>query len=343
MIKAAGILFKAGDRVLLVKRSAGSDHAGTWSIPAGHIEEGESAEEAAARECEEELGVDAHSLGAVVPWTRSQNDGVDFTSFIVRTGRKFKVKINDESEDYDWAKIGALPQPLHPGVQLLVDRLTMNELDIARVMSEGKLVSPQRYENILLVAMRITGTGVAFRKQLGEYVYRDPKITLTDEFLARCNGLPVIVEHPEKNSLDSKEFQDRIVGTTFLPYINADDVWGIVKIYDDATARMIEDNVLSTSPAVVFRDQSVNETQKLENGATLLIEGKPSLLDHLAIVPLGVWDKGGEPSGVDSVGISRSDSAAIEFPDKTSLSFKLSSVYASLLLANMKLANYVRR
>jgi hypothetical protein len=162
--------------------------------------------------------------------------------------------------------------------------------------------------------MRVTGTGVAFRKQLDEYVYRDPAITLTDEFLARCNGLPVIVEHPEKNSLDSKEYQDRVVGGVFIPYISGDDVWAIVKIYDDAAAEMIENNVLSTSPAVVFRDQSVNTTQKLEDGATLLIEGKPSLLDHLAICEVGVWDKGGEPSGINSVTASTGGSTVSEDP-----------------------------
>jgi hypothetical protein len=38
----------------------------------------------------------------------------------------------------------------------------------------------------------------------------------------------------------------------------------------------------------------------LEGGATLLIEGKPSLLDHIAICEAGVWDKGGPPSGVST-------------------------------------------
>ena len=44
------------DRFLLMKRS-GSHGAGTWGLPGGHIEYGESATDAAAREINEELGL----------------------------------------------------------------------------------------------------------------------------------------------------------------------------------------------------------------------------------------------------------------------------------------------
>ena len=50
---------------------------------------------------------------------------------------------------------------------------------------------------------------------------------------------------------------------------------------------------------VVLRDTKENFRVELEDGSTLLIEGKPSLLDHLAICERGVWDKGEEPSGIN--------------------------------------------
>lgn len=193
-----------------------------------------------------------------------------------------------------------------------VDLAGMNELDIARGMSLGGISSPQRYENIWLWAMRITGTGVAYRASLNEYVYRDKDLYLTDDFLARSMGLPVVWQHPTKSTLDSKEYADRVIGSIMLPYLQGEEVWGIAKIYDDDAARLMNEGKLSTSPAVVFRDQSVNSTQKLKDGTTLLIEGKPSLLDHLAICDLGVWDKEGPPVGVqnDSASpIHRKDSA----------------------------------
>ena len=44
-------------------------------------------------------------------------------------------------------------------------------------------------------------------------------------FSERCQGLPVVLEHPEKNILNSQEFTDRIIGTVFLPYVKGDEIW----------------------------------------------------------------------------------------------------------------------
>ena len=174
----------------------------------------------------------------------------------------------------------------------------LDELGIARAIRDGSLASPQLYHNMALFALRITGTGTAYRKSLKEYVWRDPNLYLNNDFLARCNGLPVIVEHPEGDSLNSAEFQDRVIGSIMLPYVKGDEVWGVARIYDKTAIMMMRNHQLSTSPAVVFRDPDVNTTTKLEDGATLLIEGHASLLDHLAICEQGVWDKGGSPAGV---------------------------------------------
>jgi hypothetical protein len=106
------------------------------------------------------------------------------------------------------------------------------------------------------------------------------------------------MEHPDTQILNSDEFAKRIVGTMFLPYIKGEDVWGIAKIYDIEAISMITDDQLSTSPSVVFRDPKVNYNIELEDGGTLLVEGKPSFVDHLAICEKGVWDKGGDASGI---------------------------------------------
>jgi len=154
---------------------------------------------------------------------------------------------------------------------------------------------------VTLFAIRITGTGVAFRSSIGEFVYRDPSLYLNDEFLARCAGLAVILEHPEGATLNSKEFINRTIGSVMFAYIRGDEVWGIAKVYDDDAIYLMRTQPTSTSPAVVFRDPSVNDKLTLEDGSPLLIEGRPSLLDHIAVLPggAGVWDKGGELAGVD--------------------------------------------
>jgi len=55
---AAGILIVKGDRVLLVKRGIEPGY-GRWTFPGGHVDRGETLEEAALRETLEECGVTA--------------------------------------------------------------------------------------------------------------------------------------------------------------------------------------------------------------------------------------------------------------------------------------------
>jgi 8-oxo-dGTP pyrophosphatase MutT (NUDIX family) len=321
VIKAAGILFiTAADEVLLLKRGASGDHEGEWCFPGGTTEDGETAEQTAVRECEEEIGRCPEGERAVL--TRRIADGVDFTTFLQRVPETFTPKLNDEHTGWAWVSKDAPSEPLHPGARVAIERLSMNELDIARAMARGDLVSPQTYENISLVDIRITGTGMAFRKALKEYVWREPDLYMTEEFLQRCNGLPVIWMHPIASTLNSKEFSDRIVGTVFLPYFNveAKEVWAIVKIYDDDAKKLIDTEVLSTSPAVVFRDPKVNTKHKLSDGSVLLQEGLPSLLDHIAITGVGgkgVWDKAGPATGVqndllETQSLERADSMTTE-------------------------------
>lgn len=298
MQQAAGILFLAKGHALLVRRADGSDHAGEWAFPGGGIEEGETPEQAALRECVEEIGSAPDDPGVL--FARRNDGNVDFFTFLKQIDTPFKPTLNDEHDGFQWCVIGDWPKNVHPGAQVVLDKLTMNELDIARAMVKGDLTSPQFYMNLALFDIRITGTGTAYRENLNEFVFRDPKYYLTDDFLARCNGLPVILEHPDNATLDSQEFSDRIIGTVLVPYLKDNEVWAIVKIYDTAAAEIMETEKLSTSPSVAFRDHTKNRTVMLADGNKLLIEGDPSLLDHIAICPNGVWDKAGEPTGVIS-------------------------------------------
>lgn len=320
MIAAAGVLLLTKEnRVLFLKRGAGGDFAESWCFPGGKIEDGETAEIAAARETVEETG--SLPKGARALLTRQVRaatiaevpssippDSVDYSTFLQRVDEEYTPTLGDgEHTGWCWAPADSPPEPLHPGCRTALARLTMDELGVARAMSAGELTSPQRYENVWLFDMRITGTGVAYRSRGSEYVFRRPEDYLNDEFLARCNGLSVILEHPEKSLLNHKEYDKRAVGAIFLPYIKGDEVWGVAKIYDDTVAEMMMTDQLSTSPAVHFRDLSVNTSMTTEAGDKLLIEGKPSLLDHLAICVRGVWDKGGSPAGVNSIAIGDSD------------------------------------
>lgn len=303
-VVAAGIvLLSVNGRVLLLQRSGVGDHADEWALPGGKVEGDESLEDAAIRECNEEIGFKPNKLTVL---TRQFMEDVDYTTFIATVPKEFKPSLDDEHTDFVWvrpeeAAKQVSPGKLHPGLDIVLQRLGMDELDVAEAIADGKLPSPQQYENIWLFALRITGIGQSYRKSKKEHVWRDSSIYLNDRFLKRCNGLPVILDHP-KGKLDTEEFKNRVIGTIFVPYIKGESVWGIAKILDEDAADMMRKHQLSTSPSVSFRDVSVNERAQLEDGSTLLIEGDPSLLDHVAVCELGVWDKGGTPSGVDLSG-----------------------------------------
>ena len=334
MIRAAGILYVSDKgTALFLKRGPGGDCPGEWCFPGGTFEPNndKDIEACAKREAEEELGFlpkgDLTYLARrvanreVAPVLASSSEAVasaspvdpaeqvDFTTFVQRVPDEFTPKLNGEHVGWSWAPLSQPPEPLHPGSRAALARLSCtDELQVARMIAAGEITSPQKYENVWLFAIRITGTGAAYRTKHDEYVWRDPSLYMNDEFLARCNGLAVIMEHPPSAVLDTKEFGSRVVGSILLPYLRpeVEEVWGIAKIYDEPTADMMEKEQVSTSPSVVFRNPDVNKKMTDEDGKTILIEGKPSLLDHIAICAAGVWDKGGAPSGVQSAAIGDS-------------------------------------
>lgn len=334
------LILSSKGNALFLKRGPGGDAPGLWCVPGGRIEEGEKALQAAVRETDEETGGFKADPKALKIWSRTitprettgapptaapgesqaevialtpppslpgeaavvPGEEVEFTTFVLEGVTEFipDVAASGEHVAFAWAPIGQPPEPLHPGVRMALDRAGMNELDVARAIRDGRLTSPQKYENVWLFNIRITGTGQAYRFKHKEHVWRDPSIYLNEDFVARCNGLPVILEHPPGNMLTSKEYGDRNVGSVFVPYISGEEVWAVVKVWDEPAALMMEADQLSTSPAVVWKDASVN-TEAVVDGQKFFIEGEPSLLDHIAICRQGVWDRDGGPTGVSLV------------------------------------------
>jgi 8-oxo-dGTP pyrophosphatase MutT (NUDIX family) len=299
--RAAGIMFrtKKDGMVLLMRRGAGGDYPFHFSVPGGHLAEGEDPEAAARRETKEEMGIDYEG-----PLVKLYDDG-QFVTYLADVEEQIVPKLNYEASGYVWCRPENAPQPLHPGLDIAFRvACSSSELDVAKLIAEGILSSPQVYANMHLLNLRITGTGLAFRSSIGEHVWRDAALYLNDDFLQRCNGLMVIMDHPSGSILDAKEFKDRAIGSIMYAYIKGDEVWGIAKVYDDNAMKEIMEGDISTSPSVVFDETSGNTTLMTESGEPLLIEGKAFLLDHIAIVTKergsrGVWDKGGAPKGVE--------------------------------------------
>lgn len=181
--------------------------------------------------------------------------------------------------------------------------MNLTEFEAAQRIRDGTLPSPVQFSNMWLVNLRITGTGAAYRYGLKEFVWRDPSLYLNEEFLLRCNGLPVLWDHAEQAPMSEEEFKKRCVGSVMLPYIRGDEVWAVVRIYvKEVVAKIVKEEV-STSPSVIFGGDS-GCIERQEGESNFLIEGEPFLLDHIAVVTkdhgsLGVWDKDGVPEGIE--------------------------------------------
>ncbi|HED6952220.1 NUDIX domain-containing protein [Citrobacter freundii] len=287
-IFGSGIMFRQGDFVFLIQRS----DDGTWCQPGGTVEPGELAIDAARREVLEEVGFQYDG-----PLTPHSVYG-DYLTFRAEVPEKFEAKLNDESLAAGWFHIDDLPTPLHQPFAEMLAQQALNETEVAALIADGTLSSPQYFINMWMFAIRVTGTGVTWRSADQQMTFRNPDDYLTPEFLQRVAGLPLIWLHPEKNTLDSDEFAKRVIGTLTNSWVaDNGEVWAIARVYDAEAAEIMATRQLSTSPTVKFVEVPKSI---IVDGQPLLVEPSPELLDHVAICEQGVWDKLLAPTGVKS-------------------------------------------
>jgi len=120
----------AGVEVLICQRKADQPMSLKWEFPGGKIEDGESSEDALARELDEELGIKA-VIGRRVAQVRHRyrNGGaIDLQFFVVR---EFEGMLENRIfNDVRWAPLAKLPE---------YDFLAA-DLGLIRDLSEGKLL-----------------------------------------------------------------------------------------------------------------------------------------------------------------------------------------------------------
>lgn len=288
-IFGSGIMFRQGKYVFLIQRS----DDGTWCQPGGTVEPGELAIDAARREVLEEVGYQYDG-----PLTPHSVYG-DYLTFRAEVPERFEAKLNDESLAAGWFHIDDMPKPLHQPFAEMLAQQALNETEVAALIADGTLSSPQFFINMWMFAIRVTGTGVTWRSADQQMAFRNPDDYLTPEFLQRVAGVPLIWLHPEKNKLDSDEFAKRVIGTLTNSWVaDNGEVWAIARVYDAEAAEIMATRQLSTSPTVTFSEMQ-DSIIKID-GQPLLVEGSPVLLDHVAICEQGVWDKLLAPTGVKS-------------------------------------------
>jgi len=181
----------------------------------------------------------------------------------------------------------------------------INELQVAERIADGSVPSPQEFGNSTYWAMRISGTGVAWRESVGEYCLREPTLWLSEEMQRRCLGLPVVMEHPAAGLLNSSEFAARAVGMVVYSFVRESDLMGVARILDKSAIEILKEGA-DTSPAVQF---APNTGARITiDGKPLLIEGVPMLFDHVALCSLGTWTRDGPP-GVETTNVELVEAA----------------------------------
>jgi ADP-ribose pyrophosphatase YjhB (NUDIX family) len=111
------IVCEQGRRVLLLRRANTGFFDGLYSLPGGHVEEGESIRQAAARELEEETGLrvapgDLEWLGVI--HRRSDSNRIDFFLRARRWDGEPDLREPDKCGALAWFARDALPENLAP-------------------------------------------------------------------------------------------------------------------------------------------------------------------------------------------------------------------------------------
>ena len=112
----AGILIQCKNEYMLCQRESGK-----WSIPKGHLKEGEETLDGALRELKEETQInllpdpDLYTLKN----TTLNKEGGDYSIYLIQVSNKLEPKLNHEHKNYGYFTQDTLPEYLDKGLSFL--------------------------------------------------------------------------------------------------------------------------------------------------------------------------------------------------------------------------------
>jgi 8-oxo-dGTP pyrophosphatase MutT (NUDIX family) len=118
VVTAVGIWFYAIDtqRYLYLLRND-PRHPGTWGLPGGKVDAGETLIQAMERECSEEIGaMPEYTKIAPIEKFTSADGGFIYHTFFCTVTQEFRPVLNEEHSGWAWIASGQWPRPMHPGL-----------------------------------------------------------------------------------------------------------------------------------------------------------------------------------------------------------------------------------
>ena len=114
------LFFFRGNQVLLLRRFSTGYRDGEYSVPAGHLDGGETVMSAAAREAQEEVGVKigvSDMIFSLVMHRTEDDERVDFFVHVRKwLGEPFNAE-PDKCDDLCWVDVNKLPANMVPYVR----------------------------------------------------------------------------------------------------------------------------------------------------------------------------------------------------------------------------------
>jgi 8-oxo-dGTP pyrophosphatase MutT (NUDIX family) len=137
--EAGGVLVYCSttNRYLILLRSEWVLEPNTWGIISGKLDDEENVQEAVMREAEEEIG---RKLGRLIPSFIFEKPNFKFHNFVSIVEEEFTPELNWENSDYRWVKLDEMPENLHFGLKLLLQKEDL-----------PKLVKKNKMENEILI------------------------------------------------------------------------------------------------------------------------------------------------------------------------------------------------
>ena len=131
MVLGARAVLLDGDKVLLLRHT----YMPGWHFPGGGVEPGETADEAARREAEEETGYRIEGATTLLGLFLQKHEATNRDHVAVYVGRQFRrVKVfkpNSEIAEIGWFPVQGLPDDVDPGTARRIAEIVAGTGDVS--------------------------------------------------------------------------------------------------------------------------------------------------------------------------------------------------------------------